>query len=77
MKQLVIIVFTILLFSSCSKQESCYCHLAEGGYEYMPPSTNTQSSGTVNASGDLEQECELEDARLKQTHSPSAYCEMK
>lgn len=77
MKQVFLICFVLLLLSSCSKQEKCYCHIAEGGYEYLPPSTNAQSSGTVTASGDLEQECELEDARLKTTNGSEAYCEMK
>lgn len=77
MKQLVIIVFSILLFSSCSKQEACYCNVGDGEYEYVPLSTNAQSSGTVSASGDIEQECELQDAYLKENSSSSAYCEMK
>lgn len=77
MRNITLIFLASLLVSSCSKQEKCYCHITEGGYEYLPPSTNAQSSGTVTASGDLEQECELEDARLKQTNSSSAYCEME
>ena len=77
MKYIILTLFVLFLVSSCSKQEKCYCHIVEGGYEYLPPSTNAQSSGTVTASGDLEQECELESARLKQTNSSSAYCEME
>ena len=76
MKYLITIGVIVTLLS-CSKEESCYCNIAEGEYEYVPLSTNAQSSGTVNASGDIEQECELQDAHLKITHGSEVYCEMK
>lgn len=73
----ITIILLAIFFISCSKQESCYCDAGDGEYEYVPTSTNAQSSGSVNASGDLEQECNLQDAHLKATTSSSSYCEMK
>lgn len=77
MKYLITLIFISILFASCSKQEACYCNVGDGEYDYLPPSTNAQSSGTVNASGDLEEECELQDAFLKENSSENSYCEMK
>jgi hypothetical protein len=70
------IIFIIALFiSSCSKQEACFCNEGNGEYEYLPPSTNAQSSGTVNASGELDEECELQSNYLKAINSNS-YCKL-
>lgn len=76
MKYLIIILLATF-FISCSKQQNCYCNAGDGEYEYLPTSTNAQSSGTVNASGDIEQECELQDGFLKATTGSNSYCEMK
>ncbi len=78
MKYLIVLFVVAFLFVSCSKQESCYCNVGDGEYSYLPLSNQIQDPGTsVNTFGDIEQECELEDARLKQTKSSNAYCEMK
>jgi len=77
MMKIFISILFITVFISCSKQESCYCDAGDGEYSYLPTSTNVQSSGSVNASGDIEQECNLQDAYLKATMGLGSYCEMK
>lgn len=76
MKYLIIILLATF-FISCSKQQNCYCNAGNGEYEYVPLSTNVQNSGTIKASGDLEQECELQGAHLKTIYGSKAYCEMQ
>lgn len=77
MKYLAIIGIAVVFLTSCSKQESCYCDAGDGEYEYLPTSTNAQNSGSVSASGDYEEECDLQDAHLKATTGSGSYCEMK
>jgi hypothetical protein len=73
----ILFIITLFFLASCSKQEACYCNIGEGEYEYVPLSTNAQNAGTISASGDLEQECDLQDEHLKTIHGSKAYCEMK
>ena len=78
MKYFIVLIIVSILFSSCSKQEDCYCNTGNGEYEYLPPSNQIHDpSSSVNTFGDLEQECTLQDRYLKESSSPSAYCEMK
>ena len=76
MSKIALFVFLNILLYACSKQEVCICNEGNGEYEYLPPSTNAQNSGTVNASGDLGQECELQNHYLNAINS-SSYCKLK
>lgn len=71
------LITSLFFLASCSKQEACYCNIGEGEYEYVPLSTNAQNAGTISASGDLEQECELQDAHLKTIDGSKSYCKLK
>ena len=76
MKKINFSVFVMIVLIACSKQETCFCNEGKGEYEYLPPSTNAQNSGTVNASGDIEQECELQNNYLKAINTNS-YCKLQ
>jgi len=75
MSKLIFITIPVFIISSCSKQEVCFCNEGNGDYEYLPPSTNAQSSGIVNSSGELDEECELQNNYLKAINSTS-YCKL-
>ncbi|MCB0402788.1 MAG: hypothetical protein KDD41_11935 [Flavobacteriales bacterium] len=71
---------TFLLFCllailiSCSKQESCWCNAGDGEYRYLPSYSSTTGFGH---SGDLEEECNLEERMLTENVGSAAYCELR
>lgn len=74
MKKLLLVISLSIVLISCSKSEECWCNAGDGEYKYYPSYSSTTGYGQ---SGDLEQECEIEDRSLKENVGTSSYCEMR
>lgn len=66
--------FGFMVLFSCSKQEECWCNAGNGEYRHYPSYT---SSGTYGHSGDLDQECSMQDRSLKENLGQTTGCELR
>ena len=77
MKSIALLFIPLVFLFSCSKQEECICNGGDGEYEYFSSTNANASSGYGSQYGNLEEECRLEEQRLKLNVSQDSYCELR